>query len=253
MADPEIPADSMRLNRFLAQSGLGARRKCDELIEGGHVFVNGEKVTALGTKVLPTDKVEYHGRMIKPVRRLEYCAYHKPAGVMVTRDDPEGRLTVFAALKNAGFDRDHLNYIGRLDYVSEGLLLLTNDGNLIHALTHPRYHIKKVYRVLLDRLLTQEDAEKLVEGVEDKGQVLKAGDIREIIAEEGPWYEVDLYDGKNRQLRRMFDSLSYKVMRLQRIQFAAVKLGSLAPGAIRSLTPGETAALLAAGFPKRKF
>ena len=144
----EPPASGVRLNRYLAQCGLGARRKCDLLIESGHVIVNGEKVTSLGTKVRPgIDRVEYKGTALKPLNTLEYLAYNKPRGVMVTREDPEGRATIYETLARAGLDAGHLNYVGRLDFNSEGLLLLTNDGALIHALTHPRFHIKKTYQV----------------------------------------------------------------------------------------------------------
>jgi 23S rRNA pseudouridine2605 synthase len=173
----ELPGetDIVRLNRFLAQCGLGARRKCDELIESGHVFINGLKVTQLGTKVHPADKVEYRGKVIKPLLRLEYWAYYKPRGVMVTKTDPEGRPTLYQTLAKSGFDAAHLNYIGRLDYLTDGLLLLTNDGSLIHALTHPRYQIKKVYEVRINRLMHEEDREKLLAGIDSEGQLLRAG------------------------------------------------------------------------------
>ncbi|NLD98626.1 MAG: rRNA pseudouridine synthase, partial [Fibrobacter sp.] len=142
---------TVRLNRFLAQCGLGSRRKADELISGGNVFVNGKKIVELGMKINPAiDKVEYHGNVVKPFRALEYIAYYKPRNVVVTKNDPEKRETVYDALRKSGYEVDYLNYIGRLDFTSEGLLLLTNDGELIHALTHPRFHIKKVYMVKVD-------------------------------------------------------------------------------------------------------
>jgi 23S rRNA pseudouridine2605 synthase len=239
----------IRLNRFLAQCGLGARRKCDELIKSGHVLVNGVKVAELGTKVSIDDKVEYRGKTAVRVRRLEYWAYHKPPGVMVTKDDPQGRTTVFKALQQAGFDAGHLNYIGRLDYVSEGLLLFTNDGSLIHGVTHPRYHIKKVYKVQINRPLAGFDEEKLLRGIESEGQVLHAGAVKKIKGPAaGNWYEVDLYEGKNRQLRRMFEALHYQVVRLLRIRFASVRLDDLAVGAIRPLTPREIAGLKSTGY-----
>ena len=245
-------SDTLRLNRYLAQCGLGARRKCDELIASGHILVNGRKVTELGTKVAPSDKVEYQGKTVTPLRRPEYYAYHKPRGVMVTKIDPEGRLTLFQALAKNGFDAQHLNYIGRLDFLSEGLLLLTSDGALIHALTHPRYHIKKVYSVHVDRALSDSDRDKLLGGIESEGQVLRAGAVKKTRAADGThWYEVDLYEGKNRQIRRMFEALNYQVLHLRRIKFAAVKLGELPPGAIRPLTAQEIAALTAVGFPAK--
>jgi 23S rRNA pseudouridine2605 synthase len=243
-------AAPVRLNRFLAQCGLGARRKCDEIIKSGHVLVNGVKVKELGTKVSLNDTVEYQGKTVVPVRRLEYWVYHKPAGVMVTKDDPQGRVTVYQALGQAGFDAGHLNYVGRLDYVSEGLLLLTNDGLLIHSITHPRYQIKKVYTVQINRPLAGFDVEKLLGGIESEGQVLHAGAVKKVSGPaDGHWYEVDLYEGKNRQVRRMFEALHYQIVRLRRTRFASVRLDDLAVGAIRPLTIREIAGLKNAGFP----
>src|SRR5215470_1838026 len=115
--------EQMRVNGYLAQCGLGSRRKCDELVRSGHIFVNGEKVTELGAKISPKDRVEYKGKVLRAVRKLEYWAYFKPREIMVTRDDPEGRPTIYDALRRDGLDADLLKYVGRLDYLSEGLLL----------------------------------------------------------------------------------------------------------------------------------
>jgi 23S rRNA pseudouridine2605 synthase len=242
-------AGAIRLNRFLAQCGLGARRKCDELIESGHVFVNGKKVKQLGIKVSPADKVEYRGTIVKPLQRLEYWAYFKPRGVMVTKTDPEGRPTLYQTLAKSGFNAVHLNYIGRLDYLSDGLLLLTNDGSMIHALTHPRYQIKKVYEVQVNRLLHEDDREKLLAGIVSEGQLLCAGAIKRTGGDTVRFrYEVTLYEGKNRQLRRMFEALTYQILHLRRTIFASVKLGDQVEGTVRPLTEREIMALKAAGF-----
>ena len=247
---PVNAAATVRLNRYLAQCGLGARRKCDDLIKSGHIFVNGKKVEELGVKIMPGDRVEYRGKQLSPVRRLDYFAYHKPASVMVTKADPEGRITIYRAIGQCGTDVSHCNYVGRLDFASEGLLLLTNDGGLIHALTHPRYRIKKVYQVQIERRLTPFDREKLLSGIESESQILHAGDVRPAATtQDNHWYEVDLYEGKNRQIRRMFEALGYRVIRLVRTQFASVRLGGLAPGGLRPLTAREIAALKSAGFP----
>jgi len=200
--------------------------------------------------VAPGDRVEYKGQTLEPVRKLEYFAYYKPAGVMVTRNDPEGRPTIYDDLRERGFEAGHLNYTGRLDCNSEGLLLLTNDGSLIHALTHPRYKIKKIYKVLLDRALEEADIAQMIRGIESEEQLLHAGEVRKL-ADTVFGYEIDLYEGKNRQIRRMFDSLGYKIMKLIRVHFASVKLGELPPGAIRPLTEREVAALKRAGFPEK--
>ena len=200
----------MRINKYLAQCGLGARRKCDELVESGHIFVNGEKVTELGAKVDPdADRVEYKGKLLRPVRKLEYYAYCKPRGVMVTNSDPEGRPTIYEELRRSGLDANLLKYVGRLDYLSEGLLLLTNDGGLIHALTHPRFQIKKVYIIRTERPLSTGEIAKLKEGIESEGQLLRAASVSPVnIKEAQHWYEIARMEGKNRQIRRMLEGIA---------------------------------------------
>lgn len=249
--------DGIRLNRYLAQCGLGSRRECDRIIAAGRVYINGKKVTELGTKVcLERDVVEHAGRTMARVRGLEYYAYHKSRGSVVTARDPEGRTTIYDALTDAGLSAAHLRYVGRLDRNSEGLLLLTNDGDLIHALTHPRFHIKKVYRVRVDRPVMREDMERMVkEGIESDGQLLRAGAVRLVEDPGGKdehWYEVDLYEGKNRQIRRMFEGLNYKVQRLRRIQFGVIKLRGLRRGAYRPLMEREVKGLKNLGYQNRK-
>jgi len=247
--------DLVRLNRYCARCGLGSRRSCDTLIASGKIMVNGKKVTELGIKIDPNkDRVEYAGGAVKPVRPHVYMAYHKTRGVMVTKMDPEGRPTVYDALTRAGHNVDDLRYIGRLDFNSEGLLLLTNDGDLVHALTHPRYHIKKVYEVCIDKQLAASDARTMRdEGVESEGRLLKVGDVSAMNLKtgDGQWYGVDLYEGKKRQIRRIFEGLGYTVVRLKRVQFASVKIGDLQPGAARVLSEREVAALMAAGYPAK--
>ncbi len=246
----------VRLNRYCAQCGLGSRRHCDTLIESGRIRVNGEAIHRLGVKIDPRcDKVEYAGNILRPADGAVYLAYHKPRGVIVTQSDPQGRETVYDALEKIGHAAPGLRYIGRLDFNSEGLLLLTSDGNLVHALTHPRYHIKKVYEVCVDKMVLAGDARIMVtEGVESEGQLLRAGNVSAMSLKtvDGHWYSVDLYEGKKRQIRRIFEGLGYAVKRLKRIQFASVKLGDLQPGTARLLTEKEVAALLAAGFPAEK-
>ncbi len=173
---------------------------------------------------------------------------------MVTASDPEGRTTVYDALSANGRDVRHLRHVGRLDYQSEGLLLLTNDGELIHALTHPRFHIKKVYHVKVERRLAAEEITMLLDGVVSEGQRLHAGSVRQLSVPEADrkqyWYELELFEGKNRQLRRMFEALSILVGRIRRVQFGSVKLGNLLPGEVRPLTEKEIAALRNTGYRK---
>jgi 23S rRNA pseudouridine2605 synthase len=243
----------VRLNRYLAQCGSQSRRKADELIRGGHIYVNGQQVTELGVSVIPgIDIVEFHGKVIKPIHALEYYALNKPREVMVTKSDPEGRVTVYDVLGEAGINADHLKYVGRLDYQSEGLLLFTNDGDLIHAVTHPRYSIKKVYQVKVSRQLTADEIALFRNGIESQGQLLRSGDVHEISEpledRKQFWYEIDLYEGKNRQVRRMMEAIGVQVGRLRRIRFGCVKLDDLASGAVRMLTEKEIAGLGAAGY-----
>ncbi|MDG5814317.1 pseudouridine synthase [Chitinispirillales bacterium ANBcel5] len=240
----------LRLNRYLAMCGLGSRRKADELIAAGRVIVNGKKVTELGVKIDPQkDKVEYMGKALSAIKKIEYLVYYKPCGVIVTRFDPEGRLTIYDALLKSGRDIGHLKYVGRLDYNSEGLLILTNDGEMVHALTHPRYQIKKVYNVRTTRYLKDEEIEQLKAGVMSRDQLLRASEVRAISSKNGQcWYEVVLFEGKNRQIRRMIDAVGHEVKQLKRVQFGSVKIGSLKPGQVRELTEREIGALKNAGY-----
>lgn len=247
----------MRLNRFLAQCGIGARRKCDELIASGHIYCNGVRVTEMGTRIDPAiDRIEYRGKVVKRIGVKEYWAWYKPRGVVVTANDPQERPTIYTELDKSGRDLRHLRYVGRLDFQSEGLLLLTNDGELIHALTHPRFKIKKTYQVKVERRLTADEITQLLRGVSSEGQLLRAGAVRLMTPPDADriqyWYEIDLYEGKNRQLRRMFETLQVLVGRLRRVQFASVKIGTLKSGELRPLNPREISALKHSGYPDKK-
>lgn len=246
----------IRLNRYLAQCGLGSRRECDSIIASGKIYINDKKVTELGTRVIPDEVVVmYSGKKLLAINRIEYFAFHKPRDTIVTKKDPEGRNTIYTALKNSGFNADHLKYIGRLDRNSEGLLLMTNDGDLIHALTHPRFQIKKVYQTKIDTKVTHEDQLTMIhKGVISNGQRLHLGAVREMNTHEKNenWYEIDLYEGKNRQIRRIFESKGYKVLRLKRIQFSVIKLGSLRRGGWRPLSTNEIRGLKSKGYKQKK-
>lgn len=248
---------TIRLNRYLAQCGLGSRRECDKLISSGNVKINGENIIELGTKIDPENVViEYRGEIVKKALEKEYIAYHKSCGTMVTSKDPQGRETIYETLNKNGYDAVHLNYVGRLDRNSEGLLLLTNDGDLIHALTHPRFHIKKVYQVKINKDLLNSDLEKMITtGIMSDGQRLCAGAIRCIDKGRSNgeiWYEIDLYEGKNRQIRRMFEGCGYEIIRLKRTQFSVIKLRSLTRGKYRFLQEREIKGLKNQGFKKVK-
>lgn len=252
-------SEAIRLNRYLAQCGLGSRRTCDDLIIAGHIFCNGKKVEGPGLQVHPdVDIVEYRGQKIERLHALQYFAYYKPREVMVTAQDPEGRPTIYDAILATGKNVAHMRYAGRLDFQSEGLLLLTNDGDIIHALTHPRFHIKKVYHVKVERMLTSDEVARLKAGIESEGQLLKAASVIRLSDDTEDrvqfWYEVELFEGKNRQIRRMFEALSVLVGRIRRVQFASIKLESLKPGELRPLTEREIGALRNTGYavPKPK-
>lgn len=247
-------AELIRINKFLAQCGVGSRRECDKKIAAGHISVNGTVTTELGLKIDPEkDEVLFDGENVEQVNKKYYIAYHKRPGTVATKSDPEKRETVFDALQKQGLNASLLNYIGRLDMFSEGLLLFTNDGELIHALTHPKFHIKKVYLIKTDTELTETDIRKMVDdGIEDDGQILRAGAIRRKNDLKGNWVEVDLFEGKNRQIRRMFSALGYTILKLKRIQFGGVKLRDLPAGKYRELEEREIKNLKSKGFSVKK-
>jgi len=244
----------VRLNKYLARCGIASRRECDKIIASGKISINGDRVTELGVKVTESDIVKYNGEVVTPASGKEYYAYNKYVGTVVTASDPHGRETVYDAIKSVEKkDISHLKYIGRLDMNSEGLLLFTNDGDLIHALTHPKFHIKKVYDVKIDKELKKEEIEKMVNvGILDEDQLLRAGSVKRIENVSGYIYSVELYEGKNRQIRRMFNRFGYKVLKLKRMQFSSVKLRDLSIGRIRTLTEREVLSLKNRGFKKFK-
>lgn len=257
MADTPAPDNSarIRINRFLARAGLGSRRECERLVTAGRVLLNGSLVTELSTTVDPVhDTVEYRGKAISQVRTMEYVAYHKPTGTLVSRRDPHHPETIYDTIRKAhGADLSHLRYVGRLDRNSEGLLLLTNDGDLVHALTHPRFHVKKVYHVVVDRQVGGEHIDTMVnQGIRSDGDTLSAGSVARLPKRNGYWYQVELYEGKNRQIRRMFDAFGYRIRRLIRVQFGAVRLGDLSCGAYRRLTEKEVGGLRNLGYKVEK-
>jgi pseudouridine synthase len=240
----------IRLNRFLAQAGVASRRGADRLIEAGRVSVNGVVTTELGTLVLPErDQVEVDGQLVGTIETPRYVMLHKPRGFVTTVRDPQGRPTVIDLLGATLEAR--LFPVGRLDLDSEGLLLLTNDGTLAHRLLHPRYHVAKRYRVWTDPPTRSIDLEQLAAGVEIEPGVATHPAIVEP-GREGA-FEIEIREGKKRQIRRMCEALGLTVTRLLRITFGPLALGDLPPGASRPLTPAEIQALdLAAGLPERR-
>ena len=231
----------IRLNKYLADSGVCSRREADKLIEAGVVSVNGVVVTQLGTKVKRDDKVTYGGQTLKR-ETLRYVLLNKPKGFITTSDDPQGRRTVMELVTNACDERVYP--VGRLDRNTLGLLLLTNDGELAKKLTHPRYGIKKLYHVTLDKALTKNDMLKIAEGVELEDGTVKADGIS-WVADVNSKNEVglELHSGKNRVVRRIFESLGYEVVKLDRVIFAGLTKLNLPRGRWRHLTEKEVTML----------
>lgn len=225
----------IRLNKFMANSGVGSRREADELIKMGLVTVNGETITEMGHKVKPTDDIRYEGRKLK-AEPLVYVLLNKPKGFITTTDDPEERNTVMDLVANACKER--IYPVGRLDRNTTGLLLLTNDGDLADKLTHPSYNVKKIYKVELDRALTKNDLQKILDGVyfeEGKAQV----DDLAIVSDDGKEVGIELHIGWNRIVRRIFEALGYQVERLDRVVYAGLDKKDLGRGQWRFLKPEE--------------
>ena len=222
----------MRLNRFLAAAGLGSRRHCDELIAAGRVTINGKTCTDFSVEPNPRDHVKVNGKLVHVAPPLTIML-HKPAGFVSTRRDPRVRDTIFDLLP-AKFSR--LFNIGRLDAQTEGLLLLTNDGDLAQRLTHPRYEIEKEYEVILDRPWDPGLTSKLLRGIFLDGQRAQIAQLHSI----SPVHlRVVLAQGINRQIRRMFEAVGYRVKRLVRIRIGPVRIGELPRGHWRALRKRE--------------
>ncbi|PYL65770.1 MAG: hypothetical protein DMF25_02465 [Verrucomicrobia bacterium] len=222
----------MRLNRFLAAAGIGSRRQCDELIEAGRVAVNGKPCTDFSFQPSERDHVKVNGKLVR-IDLPFTIILHKPAGFVSTKSDPHARDTVFDLLPRK-FPR--LFSVGRLDAQSEGLLILTNDGELAHRLTHPRYKIDKEYEITLDRQWTPALAAKLLRGVSLDGQRAQITRLHSITPTR---LRVTLRQGINRQIRRMFEQVGYKVKRLVRIRIRNLRLDDLPRGHWRALTKSE--------------
>lgn len=225
-----------RLNKYIASSGLCSRRKADELIESGVVMVNGKKVTELGFTVNPKDKVFVNGKMIHPVKH-EYYRFYKPAGYITTADDENGRKTIYDLIPE---NLHHLKPVGRLDKNSTGLIILTNDGDLINDLTHPSVKVPKLYRVSINGKISQNDIDTMYKGIEiESGKIAYAEvDVLEV-DNNHTVMEVMLYQGLNRQIRKMFEHLGFEVLTLKRIQHATLNLDGLKRGMLKPIKPQQ--------------
>jgi pseudouridine synthase len=237
---------SMRLQKFLARCGIGSRRACEQIIKEGRVRINGQKIERLGSTLDPSqDRVNVDGRVVQPETPV-VLAVNKPIGVLCTSHDPQGRPTVFEALRGRPSISDdpwpagRLYTIGRLDADSEGLLLLTNDGELANLLMHPRHHVPRVYRVWVRGSLSPDHLRQLRDGVEHDGERLRAAEIRVLqVRGETTCCRVVLLEGRKRQIRRMFEAIGLSVARLRRVNVGPLALGRLPIGGWRHLIPAE--------------
>jgi 23S rRNA pseudouridine2605 synthase len=225
----------IRLNKFIANSGVGSRREADELIKMGVITVNGVTITQLGSKVKLTDDVRHDGKRLKAEKPI-YVLLNKPKGFITTTDDPQERNTVMNLVANAGSQR--IYPVGRLDRNTTGLLLLTNDGDLTDKLTHPSYKAKKVYKAELDKPITKADFEKVQQGVHlEEGRAI-VDDVA-IVSDDKKTIGIELHIGWNRIVRRIFETLGYDVIKLDRVVYAGLDKKDLARGQWRFLRPEE--------------
>ncbi|MBV9303506.1 MAG: rRNA pseudouridine synthase [Acidobacteriaceae bacterium] len=228
-----------RLQKLLAHAGVASRRKAEELISAGRVSVNGQTVTELGSKAdLTVDRVKVDGRVLTASKRHVYFALNKPKNCVTTVHDPQGRPTVMSFFKGV---QDRIYPVGRLDYASEGLLLLTNDGDFANALMSPARHILKTYLVKVNGTITPEQEEEFRRGIPMHGRQTAPAFLKLIRKGENPWYEVRLAEGRQNQIRIMFKHFGYLVEKLKRIKIGFLELGDLKPGAYRTLTNAEVA------------
>lgn len=224
----------VRLNKYIASSGLCSRRKADELIKQGAVNVNGKIVTELGYTVEPKDKVFIDNKLVNPSKH-EYYRFYKPAGYITSRYDEKGRKTIYDLLPD---NLKKLKPVGRLDRESTGLLILTNDGDFINALTHPSVKVPKVYLVSVDAKVHKHELEQMANGVEILPGKIAYADIQVLEMDNAHTeMQITLYQGMNRQIRRMFKHFGYEVKTLKRIQHATLNLDGLKRGDVKPIKP----------------
>ncbi len=248
------PGAGERLQKYLAHAGVASRRHAEELIVAGAVSVNGQVVRELGTRVDPSaDEVRVRGQLVRPHAALLYVLLHKPMGAMSTASDPEGRRTVIDLLPEE-WQRERVYPVGRLDWDTEGVLLLTNDGDLALRMTHPRYALTKEYAALVEGEPSPQTLQRLAQGVVLPGEARPTAPARAWVeqrAGDATWVGIELHEGRNRQVRRMLETVGHPVVRLRRVRVGPLTLAGLAPGASRLLGSAEVVALKHAVGMKR--
>lgn len=233
----------MRLQKYMAECGVASRRRAEEMIQAGQVTVNGAVITQMGVQVEPGDEVRVEGRLIRPETEKRYVLYHKPAGEVTTVSDPEGRACVLDHFRDYPV---RLYPVGRLDYDSEGLLLLTNDGTLTERMLHPSHLVEKTYLARVTGAVSLDTVRRLRSGIllDDhktapaKARIIKEETFATVVL-------VTIHEGRNRQVRRMFEECGHKVLQLRRVRFGPLELGDLPRGQWRELTAEEVRKLLA--------
>jgi 23S rRNA pseudouridine2605 synthase len=237
---PEKVPEIIRLNRFIANSGVCSRREADEIIQKGQISVNGKQVTDLGTKVTYNDDVRYKGKKLSAEKKV-YILMNKPKGYVTTVEDPHAEHTVLDLLQNACPERVYP--VGRLDKDTTGVLLLTNDGDLTGKLIHPKFNRKKIYHVFLDRPVAKDDLFRLTEGIELDGELVAADAVSYADPEDRTQIGIELHSGQNRVIRRIFELLGYRVKKLDRVYFAGLTKKNVQRGKWRYLNEKEISML----------
>jgi 23S rRNA pseudouridine2605 synthase len=238
-------AEEIRLNRFIANSGVCSRREADEHISNGLVSVNGKLVTDLGTKVTYQDDVRYKGKKLSAEKKV-YILLNKPRGYVTTVEDPHADKTVMDLLGKSLTERVYP--VGRLDKETTGVLLLTNDGDLTGKLTHPKYNRRKIYHVFLETVVSKNDLIKLTEGIELDGEMVVADSVSYADPEDRTQIGIELHSGQNRVIRRLFESMGYRVKKLDRVYFAGLTKKNLPRGKWRFLSEKEISMLKRGAF-----
>jgi 23S rRNA pseudouridine2605 synthase len=230
----------IRLNRFIANSGVCSRREADEIIQKGFISVNGKQITDLGIKVSYKDDVRYRGKKLLAEKKV-YILMNKPKGYVTTVEDPHAEHTVLDLIGNACPERVYP--VGRLDKETTGVLLLTNDGDLTGKLTHPKYERKKIYHVFLDKPVIKNDLFHLAEGIDLDGELVVADAVSYADPDDKTQIGIELHSGQNRVIRRLFESLGYKVRKLDRVYFAGLTKKNVQRGKWRFLSDKEVSML----------
>jgi len=230
-------SEKIRLQKYLARCGIASRRHAEELIRQGRVKVNGVTVTEMGVTVSPGDLVEFDGKPVVPEEKPVYILLNKPAGYVTTVSDPQGRKTVMDLLKGV---KERVYPVGRLDYDTEGLLILTNDGDFAYKSTHPRHQVNKTYIAEVEGIPSNEALRKLRDGVMLDGRLTSPADVKILKQKKrSAVLKITIHEGRNRQVRRMCEAVGHPVLFLKRISIGGLRLGNLKPGEWRYLTASE--------------